>query len=44
MSDTQSQTAATAPATTPATDDPKKTVDRNCCTVPPGGGDPGPAT
>jgi len=36
MNDTVNQTA---PAPTP--EDPKK-VDPNCCTIPPGGGDPGP--
>jgi len=40
MSDTLNQTNVTAPATTTA-DDPKKTPDGSCCTLPPGG-DPGP--
>ena len=43
MSDKLNQTNVTAAATTPTptTDDPKKTGDPGCCTVP-GGGDPGP--
>lgn len=40
MSDTQNQTTVTEPAV----DDPKKTPDGSCCTLPPGGGDPGPST
>jgi hypothetical protein len=43
MSDTLNQTTVTAPAPTTTADDPKKTPDGSCCTVPPGG-DPGPTT
>jgi hypothetical protein len=39
MSDTLNQTTVTEPTTT--ADEPKKTPDGSCCTLPPGG-DPGP--
>jgi hypothetical protein len=38
MSNTLNQTTVTEPIT----DDPKKTPDGGCCSIPPGGGDPGP--
>jgi hypothetical protein len=39
MSDNLNQTNVTAPA--PTAEDPKKTPDGSCCSLP-GGGDPGP--